>query len=124
MKISQMREIAQNRQNIIGFLRLTEIQEINANLKDIDVSKMPFNEICLITFAQLGSKQIKKKNASAVFEVLMLANKSFKTELFRHNSNSNEIYQYQQEQGGYVFLKYGSQKEVEKLEKEFGKYVV
>jgi len=123
MKISQMREIAQNRENLVGFLHFSEIKDIN-DLVGVDVSQMSFDDICQTTFAQLGAKIITKKQATAVFEILMTANKSFKTEKFRFDSVTNSIYEYSELHNGYMFLKRGNSRDVAKLEKEFGKYAL
>ncbi len=85
---------------------------------------MSFDDICQTTFAQLGAKIIKKKQAIAVFKILMTANKSFKTEKFRFDSATNSIYEYSELHNGYMFLKRGNSRDVAKLEKEFGKYAL
>lgn len=115
MKISQMREIAQNRENLVGFLHSSEIKDIY-DLVAVDVSQMSFDDICRTIFAQLGAKIIKKKQATAVFEILMTANKLIKTEKFRFDSATNSIYGYSEFHNCYMFLKRGNSRDVAKLE--------
>lgn len=121
MKKSEMLEISQNRQNLVGFLHITEIKAINAKLADgVDVNHMNFDEICDITLNQYQDKKISNKQASAIFEILAKANKSFKIEKFR--VLGNEIYQYSPENQAYLFYSVGGQKQFNKLIKENGRF--
>lgn len=121
MKKSEMLEISQNRQNLVGFLHITEIKAINAKLADgVDVNHMNFDEICDITLNQYQDKKISNKQASAIFEILAKANKSFKIEKFR--CVGNEIYQYSPQHSAYLFYSVGGQRKFNKLIKENGRF--
>lgn len=121
MKKIEMIEISQNRQNLVGFLHITEVQAINAKLADgVDVDKKSFDEICSIVLEQYQAKQISNKQASEVFEILANANRDFKIEKFR--CVGNEIYQYSPEHQAYLFYSVGGQRQFNKLIKENGRF--
>lgn len=123
MKKIEMIEISQNRQNLVGFLHITEVQAINAKLADgVDVDKKSFDEICSIVLEQYQAKQISNKQASEVFEILAKANKSFKIEKFRCSHGYNEIYKYSPDHQAYLFYQNGGQKQLDKLIKENGRF--
>lgn len=117
-----MKNIAETRENLIGFLHFSEIQAINKNL-NTDVDKMDFDSICDIAIKQYQDKAITNRKASQVFEILANANKQFKTERYRYNSATHEIYEYSQVNEAYIFIKKGNQSELKNLIAENGKYI-
>ncbi len=122
MKLIEMKNIAETRENLIGFLHFSEIQAINKNL-NTDVDKMDFDSICDIAIKQYQDKAITNRKASQVFEILANANKQFKTERYRYNSATHEIYEYSQVNEAYIFIKKGNQSELKNLIAENGKYI-
>lgn len=123
MEISQMQEIAQDRENLIGFLHISQIKEINSIL-NTDVSEKSFIEICVITLFELNARLISNRQASIVFEILMEANQSFKIKRFRYDGGSKVIYEYSKAHGAYLFLQQGDSRDFHELERRFGKYVL
>lgn len=118
-----MKAIQENRQNLVGFLHITEIKAITAKLADgVDVDKKSFDEICSIVLEQYQAKQISNKQASEIFETLAKANKSFKIEKFRCSHVYNEIYKYSPDHEAYLFYCKGGERTLAKLEKEFGRF--
>lgn len=93
MKLIEMKNIAETRENLIGFLHFSEIQAIT------------------------------NRKASLVFDILANANKQFKTERYRYNSATHEIYEYSQANEAYIFIKKGNQSELKNLIAENGKYI-
>lgn len=122
MKLSEMKAIAENRNNVIAFLHHTDIATINANLIDFNADKKFFNEICQATLEQYHAKKINNKQASTVFEILA-ENKNIKTERYRFNNATKELYEYSLELQSYVFLKHSNQKELKALINENGRYI-
>lgn len=123
MKLIEMKNIAENRENTIGFLHHSEIAIINQNLVDFDADKKSFDEICNTALKQYQDKEITNRKASLVFEILSNANKQFKNERYRYNSATHEIYEYSQTNEAYVFIKKGGQRELNALIAENGKYI-
>lgn len=123
MKLSEMKAIAESRENLVAFLHHTDIATINANLIDFNADKKSFIEICQETLEQYKLKKISNKNASTVFEILAYKNKNIKTERYRFNNATKELYEYSPEQQAYVFLKHSSQKELKALINENGLYI-
>lgn len=122
MKKIEMLEIMSCRENVVAFLHHSEIKAINAKLADgVDVNHMNFDEICDITLNQYQDKKISNKQASAIFEILAKANKSFKIEKYR--CIGNEIYQYSPDHQAYLFYQNGGKKELDKLITENGRFV-
>lgn len=64
MKLSEMKAISENRENLRYFLHHTDIAAINANLVNFDVDKKSFNEICEEVLTQYQDKKINNKQAS------------------------------------------------------------
>lgn len=122
MKLIEMKNIAETRENLIGFLHFSEIQAINENL-NTNVDKMDFDSICSIAIKQYQDKAITNRKASLVFDILANANKQFKTERYRYNSATHEIYEYSQANEAYIFIKKGNQSELKNLIAENGKYI-
>lgn len=123
MKLIEMKNIAETRENLIGFLHHSEIATINQNLVNFDADKKSFDEICNTALEQYQDKAITNRKASLVFEILASANKQFKTERYRHNSATHEIYEYSQTNEAYIFIKKGGQRELNALIAENGKYI-
>ena len=123
MKLSEMKAIAGSRNNVIAFLHHTHIATINANLIDFNADKKSFIEICQETLEQYKLKKISNKNASTVFEILASENKNIKTERYRFNNATKELYEYSLELQSYVFLKHSNQKELKALINENGLYI-
>ena len=123
MKLIEMKNIAENRENNIGFLHHSEIAIINQNLLDFDADKKSFNDICKEVLEQYQSKKITNRQASIIFDILANANKQFKTERYRYNSATHEIYEYSQANEAYIFIKKGNQSELKNLIAENCKYI-
>ena len=123
MKLIEMKNIAENRENLVDFLHHSEIAIINQNLVNFDADKKSFDEICNTALKQYQDKAITNRKASLVFEILANANKQFKTERYRYNSATHEIYEYSQAHEAYIFIKKGGQKELKNLIAENGKYI-
>lgn len=121
MKLTEMKAIKENRHNIIGFLHFAEIQEINANLVDFDADKKSFYVLCDEVISQYQAKKISNKKASQIFDILMTANKSIRTERFRFAHN--EIYEWDAQANAYMFRQNGRDKAYNELVAKFGKYV-
>lgn len=121
MKKIEMLEISQNRQNLVGFLHITEVQAINAKLADgVDVDKKSFEQICSIVIDQYENKKISNKQASEIFEILANANRDFKTEQYR--LSGNQIYKYSPAHSAYLFYCNGGQRQFNNLIKENGRF--
>lgn len=123
MKLSEMKAIAENRENLRYFLHHTDIAAINANLVNFDVDKKSFNQICEEVLTQYQDKKINNKQASVIFEILAKENKCFKIERYRFNNATKELYSYSLELQAYVFLKHSNKKELKALINENGLYI-
>lgn len=123
MKLTEMKNIAENRENLVGFLTHIEIAIINQNLVNFDADKKSFADICNTALAQYQDKTITNRKASLVFAILASANKQFKTERYRYNYATHEIYEYSKAHDAYIFLKKGEERELNALIAENGKYI-
>ena len=124
MKIQDMKAIQENRENLLAFLHISEIQLINANLTDgVDVNHMTFDAICNVTLEQYQAKKISNKQASTVFDILSNANTQLKTERYRYNAATHEIYEYSLTHQGYIFYQKGGQRQLNALIAKNGKYI-
>ena len=104
MKLAEMLEIRDNRVNLQGFLHYSE-QNFIQNLLDIDFHVAPsFIDICNIVLSMYTNKAISNKAASKCFEILAQANPRFKTECYRYNENTQELYKYSFNYDCYIFV--------------------
>ncbi len=123
MRLIDMKNIAETRENLIGFLHHSEIAAINQNLVNFDADKKSFDDICNTALEQYKNKTINNRQASRVFEILASANKQFKTERYRYNSATHEIYEYSKAHDAYIFIQKGGQRELYALIAKNGEYI-
>lgn len=123
MRLIEMQNIAENRENLIGFLHHSEIAIINQNLVNFDADKKSFDDICNTALKQYRDKTITNRNASRVFEILALENKQFKIKRYRYNSSTHEIFEYSKENHAYIFIQKGGQRELYALIAKNGEYI-
>lgn len=120
MKLSEMKEIAENRENVTGFLHHTDMAVIEGHT-GFSVSRLSFDGICEKTISKYVAKEITNKQASAVFEILAAENTQFKIE--RYRKNGSFIFEYDIVKGAYVCKHHGSSLFLKRLIKENGKYI-
>lgn len=102
MEKAEMIEAMVCRKNVTDFLDDDEIAQIEAN--GVHAHGRSFDEIAQDTLSLLDCDAISNTSAAAVFKILMYANKSFRTERFRFNSNSHELYEFDELCEGYVLI--------------------
>lgn len=103
MKLSEMLEIQDNRQNSLGFLHFSE-QIVLQNLLNVEhIDKHCFVDCCNIVLSMYKDKVISNKIASKCFEILSQANINFKTERYRYDSAYKTLYKYSKEHDSYLF---------------------
>jgi len=78
MKLLEAKELVLVRENLIGFLHVTQLSELE-NLLNTNVDKLSFNDVADIIFNKYATKQISNKKMSRCIEVITSANQSLKT---------------------------------------------
>jgi len=114
MKLKEMKEIKESRKNMIGFLHMSDENEINSLLnKWGNITKKPFWNACDIVIEAYKNKNISNRIASKIFDIFADSNRYFRTE--SHRFECGKIYEYSKSQNAYIFLKMGTKKEFNKL---------
>lgn len=109
-----MVEISKNRNNLVGFLHMSDIAKLDELFDNhFKVDKKSFSEICDAALNAYDSKSISNKSASNIFEILSTENTSLKIE--SHRFEDHKIYEYDVDTGSYMFLKRGPRFEFNKL---------
>ena len=123
MKIQEMLAIKNSRHNIIAFLHRSSAEKIY-HLSDrlLNPSKLSFYSLCDGVISLYETKQITNKQATSIFNILIVENTMFKTEKFRRDGYGN-ILQYSAEHNAYLFYCKGGNKEFNKLTKQYGEYI-
>lgn len=103
MKLAEMVEIQQNRENLIGFLSYPQ-QLVLLNILNIDVSLLSFEDVCAIVLSQYKQKLLNNKQASECFNILSSANTDFRIERYRYNENTQDLYKYSFNHECYIFV--------------------
>jgi len=116
MKASEMKSIRYGRENLVGFLHISDIIKIN-DLFDgqYDVKEASFFGICDAAIALYNNKSVSKKDVSAIFEILKLQNTSFRIESHRYEVGS--IFEYSVEYKAYFFSHKGNYRDFNALNK-------
>ena len=103
MKLAEMVEIQQNRENLIEFLSYQQ-QLVLLNILNIDVSLLSFEDVCTIVLSQYKQKLLSNKQASECFNILSIANTDFRIERYRYNENTQDLYKYSFNHDCYIFV--------------------
>lgn len=115
MKLTEMRESKECRKNLTGFLHFSDISKLNELFNNhYDVDKKSFFEICDKAIDLYQSKVLSNKTVSEIFEVLENKNRHFRIESHRID-NCGAIFEYDENQKAYLFLKRGTQREFNQL---------
>ena len=123
MKLSEMIEIRDNRENLQGFLHYSE-QIALQNLLNIEqMSKLSFVQCCNRVLFAYKEKKISNKTASKCFEILDNSNKEFKIELYRYDSAFKTLYKYSKQHGAYLYYSKCSTQEYNVLVKRDGRFI-
>lgn len=77
MKLLTAKELVLVRENLIGFLHVTQLNELE-NLLHARVDKLSFNSIADIIFEKYATKQISNKKMSRCIEIITSANQLLK----------------------------------------------
>ena len=116
MKASEMKSIRDGRENLVGFLHISDIIKIN-DLFDgqYDVNEASFFEICNAAITLYNNKGVSNKDVSAIFEILKLENTSFRIESHRYELGS--IFEYSVNRKAYLFSHKGNYRDFNALNK-------
>lgn len=110
MKIQDMKYMAESRRDVVGFLRTSNINEINKLFDGhYDCDGKSYREIADKALALYERRAIKNKAASKIIEIISENNPRFRTESHRYQDHN--IFEWVDEQGCYLFLKKGTRRE-------------
>jgi len=108
MTYLEMKSIKECRDNVVGFLHITDIKKLNTLFDGVyDVDRQSFDSICDKALELYNAKALSNKIVSRIFEIVSCENSSFRVESHRFESHSIFEYAY----GYYLFLKKGTRKE-------------
>lgn len=117
-----MLSIKNSRYNLQAFLHMSDIaaiQKLSNNLLNPD--KLCFYSVCDSVIDLYKDKQITNKQATNIFNILMMQNTMFKKEQFRQDGYNN-ILRYSVGYNAYLFYCNGGNKELNKLIEQYGEY--
>lgn len=121
MKLIEMLEIKDCRQNAVGFLHYTDHSAMREMLNIEFESSISFYDLCDLILLSKEKKQISHKIASACFKILQGANKLIRTDQYRLENHN--LYVYDTEQKAYIYNRKCTQRELNALIKKNGKYI-
>ena len=121
MNLQDLKEMVECRENIVGFLHISDIM----SLKDqgIDVDGLSFEAAAAVVFDLREKKTISKNVAQEAIQLMCANNSRIKTERFRFDPAYNTIYEYCESGNSYKFYRKGSKKDFNALISTHGKYI-
>ena len=117
MKLKTLKEMVERRENLIGFLHFSKITELNKIASSIivnfDAEHKSFKELSDLFFIAYAKKELSNRQLTALIEIIVDSNNQIREEAYRYNPSTHELYELQDDT--YVFLKYSTQREFDKL---------
>lgn len=103
MKIQAMKDIRDSRKDVIGFLHISDLQKIEA-LAGFNAGEMSHWTICDKVLAAYDAEQINNATASEIFEILRDNNTEIRTEMYRYDEFTHDLYRFNASLNCYVWI--------------------